>query len=45
MTHRVGMSQAGLYITAKDISNDGVVDANLCNVARHHLVRFSESEI
>src|ERR1044072_6730870 len=24
MTHRVGMSQAGLYITAKDISNDSV---------------------
>ena len=44
MIHRVGMSQVGLYITAKDISNDSL-DPNICNVGRHRSSLFSESEI
>ena len=44
MTHWVGMSQVGLYITARDISNDRVLDPNICNVGRHRSSSFSESE-
>jgi hypothetical protein len=32
MTHKVGMSQVGLCIMARDISNDSILDPNICNV-------------
>jgi hypothetical protein len=32
MIHRVGMSQVGLCMMARDISNDSILDSNICNV-------------